>query len=161
MGAPKVKISFSDKDHVTIVVTKDYPASSENTAAQVWGIVADFSNVKTIFPSLLRNYLTYPDETQNRVGTIRDMTFGGKSLSVAIEQLKAIDDEKRSLTYISLAGLPVTNYISVIKVSGDNACTLSWTIDYDQQPLNKEFAKGLAQLFVEGENEIAKVLDLS
>ena len=156
---PTSAINYTGDNHVEMIISCTYPSGeTKNTADQVWDIVADFSNVKTIFPTLLRNYLSYPDQTQKRVGTIRDMTFGGNPISTAIEKLTAVDYPGRSLTYISLAGLPVTNYSGVMSVLGDNRCTLTWTVNYDQKPIDKDLAKGLAKLFVTGEKEIGKVL---
>jgi len=161
MVTPKTKISYKGKEHVKLVITCKYPASkSGNTANEVWNIVLDFTNIKTIFPTIVRNYVTYPDTTQKKIGTIRDMTFGGKTLSIGIEKLTKISEKKRTLAYTSLDGLPVTNYLGVMSVKGSNACTLTWTITYDQSPIDKKFAKFLTGLFVKGEIEIAKVIGL-
>ena len=71
--------------------------------------MANFTDLKTIFPNISRNYVTCPDAKDKKVGTIRDMTFGGDSISTAIEELKSLDNEARKLTYASLAGLPSFN----------------------------------------------------
>lgn len=157
MSTPKSKITYTP-GHVEMVITCEYEANKfNNTAKRVWDIIADFSNVKIFFPTLIRNYLTYPDDTTNLVGTIRDMTFGGSSLSVAIEKLTKLDNEKRSLTYISLDGFK--NYEGVITVEGENACTLTWTVNYDQDPVDKSTAEVFAGLFESAETEIGKVLN--
>jgi hypothetical protein len=159
MKEPKAKITYKKGGHVKIVITCDYPANkSYNTAQRVWDIVSDFSGIKTVFPLIVRNYMTYPDDKQTEVGTIRDMTFGGKKLTIGIEQLTKIDKKKRSITYISMYGLPVSNYVGTMKVSGKNACTLIWTITYDQLPIDKKFANFMAGLFVNGEMEIGRVI---
>lgn len=161
MLKPQVKITYSGKNHVKIVITCNYPASNcGNTADDVWNIVADFASIKTIFPSIIRNYITYPDAKQTKLGTIRDMTFGGDTISIGIEKLTQLDTKKRSLSYISMEGLPVSNYLGVMKVTGKNACKLTWTISYDQKPVVKKFAKFLAGLFVQGEIEIGKVIGI-
>jgi len=158
---PTTKITYK-RNHVRMVISCDYPAGTvKNTADRVWAIIADFSNVKTIFPSVLRNYLTYPGDTEKRVGTIRDMTFAGDPLSIGIEQLVSLNDKNRVLKYVSLGGLPVTDYKAVMKVIGDNECTLSWTVNYDQKKVDKGLAKILASIFAGGEVEIGKVLGLS
>ena len=159
MTNPKTKITCKKGGHVKIVISCDYPANkSSNTAQKVWDIVSDFSAIKTIFPLIIRNYITYPDDKQTEVGTIRDMTFGGKNLAIGIEKLTKMNHPKRSLTYISLDGLPVSNYVGKMKVKGKNACTLVWTITYDQQPVDKKFAVFMSGLFVNGEKEIGKVI---
>ena len=159
MMQPKTKITYKKSGHVKIVISCNYPANKScNTAQKVWDIISDFSAIKTIFPLIIRNYITYPDDKQTEVGTIRDMTFGGKKLAIGIEKLTKIDHTKRSLTYISMEGLPVSNYVGTMKVKGKNACTLVWTITYDQQPIDKKFAVFLSGLFVNGETEIGKVI---
>ena len=158
MIAPKTKIRISG-NKVKMVISCAYPAQkNRNTADEVWAIVSDFPNVKTIFPTLIRNYITYPDDTQERVGTIRDMTFAGNPPSIGIEKLLSLNDSKRTLQYTSLEGLPVSNYLGTMKVTGMNQCTLTWTISYTQKPPQKKFAKFLAGLFASGEKEIANVI---
>jgi hypothetical protein len=159
MNDPKTKITFKKGRHVKIVVTCNYSQKKIGNAAQeVWEIVSDFSSIKKIFPLIVRNYITYPDDQSTQLGTIRDMTFGGKQLQIGIEKLTAYNEKKRSLTYISMEGLPVTNYVGTMKVKGKNACQLIWTITYDQQPLVKKFAEQMAGLFVNGANEIGRLI---
>ncbi|PHR29277.1 MAG: hypothetical protein COA38_11530 [Fluviicola sp.] len=167
MGYSNAKAEiFHDGDHVKLIISCDYPAqSNQNTAEQVWDIVSDFSNVKTIFPVLLKNILTYPDQTEYRIGTIRDMTFGdGKTPvqnpSYATEKLTALDKENRSLTYISVAPSSnnVTDYKGVMQVVGDNECTLIWTVTYIQNPYDPNYSNNMTGLFISGENQIGTVL---
>ncbi len=160
MSSPKTKITCKKNGNVTIVVACNYPAKKKgNTAQLVWDIVSDFSSIKTIFPLVVRNYITYPDSKNTEIGTIRDMTFGGTNLEIGIEKLTKLDNKKRSLTYISLEGLPVKDYKGKMKVRGKNACTLIWTITYNKMPVDKKFATKMAGLFVNGENEIGKVVN--
>ncbi|MDG1332821.1 MAG: ferritin-like domain-containing protein [Crocinitomicaceae bacterium] len=172
----KDKMSFSnatseihhDGNKVTLIISCDYPAGTNfNTADKVWDIVADFSNVKTIFPVLLTNTLTYPDQTESRIGTVRDMKFGDgqtpvKNYSHAAEKLTALDHENRSLTYISVAPETdnVTDYQGVMKVVGDNKCTLTWTVTYVQTPYDPKHSANMVGLFIAGENQIGTVLGL-
>lgn len=155
-----------DGDQVKLVISCNYPANfTQNTGELVWDIVSDFSNVKTIFPVLLKNILTYPDQTEFRIGTIRDMTFGdGKTPvqnpSYATEKLMALDKGNRSLTYISVAPSTnnVTDYQGVMQVIGDNACTLIWTVTYIQRPYDSGYSNSMVGLFISGENQIGTVL---
>jgi len=159
MSNPKTKITCKKSGNVEIIITCDYPAKKHgNTANQVWDIVSDFSSIKTIFPLVVRNYITYPDSKNTQVGTIRDMTFGGGKLEIGIEKLIKLDEKKRSLTYISMEGLPVKNYVGKMKVKGKNACTLIWTITYNKLPVDKKFAVKMAGLFVNGEKQIGRVV---
>ena len=115
----------------TVHVSRDYPGGTPPIAPCVWGIVSDFGGLKTIFPNLVRVYLTYPDAKETRVGTLRDMTFLNPNseypLSGGNEQLVKRDEDARGIRYISLQGLPVTDYESVMQVTGEDACTLNWT----------------------------------
>jgi hypothetical protein len=155
---PKTKITYKG-NHVRMVISCEYPAGTDkNTADAVWAIVSNFTDIKVIFPTILRNYITYPDGTDKQLHTIRDMTFAGDPLSIGIEQLVRLNDKKRILAYVSLGGLPVTNYRAVMRVKGDNACTLSWSVNYDQETVDKGFAKILAGIFAGGEKQIGTVV---
>ena len=157
----------SEADTTTVCVKRNYAAGVEPTTAQrVWEIVSDFGGIRTIFPSLVRNLLTYPDATGTVIGMVRDMTFiipnSSNPLSTSIEQLIQLDPESHRLTYIAVLGLPVTNYQSAMEVTGDEACTLTWTSTFkpNQDESGKAFAKILAGILTGGADQIATVLSL-
>ena len=153
-------------------VRQDYPAGVPTpTAQRVWHIVANFGGIKTIFPSVLGVYLTYPDATDAAIQTTRCMTFAPSDpanplssknpLSFGVEQLVELDEQARRLTYISAMGLPVKNYRSVMEVTGDDACRLTWTSSFTIDPKDTDqvkFVDILAHILAGGTNQIAKTL---
>lgn len=144
----------------TVRVMREYPAGVPPTAQRVWEIVSDFGGLKTIFPSLVRVYLTYPDATTNSLLMVRDITFAGNPLAYGVEQLIELDDQARRLSYISVLGLPVRDYRSVMEVRGKNACQLTWTATFKPNPGQEGIADALAQTLTSGANQIATVLGL-
>lgn len=152
-----------DGNTTTVRVTRDYRAGVPPTGPLVWAIVANFGGLKTIFPSLVRIYVTYPDSTAGAVGTLRDMTFivpGPNPLSGGIERLVELDEQAHRLKYISLSGLPVTGYQSVMEVVGEDACTLTWTSTFTLpgDPEVKGFPEILAGILSRGADQIATAL---
>lgn len=171
IGRAQYRVIVYDDRTTTVVVTRDYsPVEQSNTSQRVWDIVADFGGIKTIFPSVLRVYVTYPDASDTAVGTIRDMTFPPQNpdslsddnpLLFGVEQLTEFCDSDRRLTYISVLGLPVKNYRSVMEVTGDNGCELTWTSTFTPNPGQDGFAEFLAtQILAPGANQIATALEL-
>ena len=163
MAKAKSKVTV-ESGVTTISVTRDYPAGEQATAPRVWEIISDFSGLKKIFPNLLRVYVTYPDDSSSVIGTVRDMTFSPSSsdhmypLPVGIEKLVELNEKSRRLQYISVLGLPAKDYASVMQVTGENACTLSWVSTYRDDGGGAGFANVLAGILVSGADQIAKVL---
>jgi len=150
---------------------RDYPAGVPPTTAQrVWQIAANFGGIKTIFPSALSVYVTYPDASDTAINTVRYGTFPPPDpnsplspknwLSFAVEQLIDLDEQARRLTYISTLGLPVKNYRSVMEVTGEDACRLTWTSSFAIVPGQEEFVGILAVILTGGANQIATALGL-
>ena len=151
----------TDGGVTTVHVSRDYPGAELPTAPRVWEIVSDYGALKKVFPSLVRVTVNYPDDQTTAINTSRDMTFQTPNgASVGIEQLVELDEENRWLKYISVLGLPVTNYESVMEVSGDNACTLNWTSTFTPNQGNEDFAKTLAFILSGGADQIAAALGL-
>ncbi len=153
----------------TVRITRNYAArAAPTTAARVWQIVSNFGGIKTIFPSLLRVYLTYPDSNDTQVGTVRDMAFAPANneqplspmnpLSLGIEQLVSLDCDERQLEYVSVLGLPVTGYKSTMQVTGEDACRLTWTSTFTPNPDSGDIAQVLAGILASGADQIAKVI---
>ena len=119
VGAAHYRIDQGPVDHAKVTVRRAYSEGlAPSTAEQVWRAASNFGDVKVLFPSLLRLYLTYPDDSTTQVGLIRDMTFapapGGRDLAFGIEQLVELDEPQRKLAYISVLGLPLQDYRSEI-----------------------------------------------
>jgi hypothetical protein len=172
LDAAKYEIKIEANGNARVRVRRDYPAGKPTpTVQRVWQIVADFGGTKTMYPSCLSAYLTYPDATDAVINTVRHVTFAPPDatkplssknpLPYSVEQLIELDAQARRLTYISALGLPVKNYKSVMEVTGDNACRLTWTSTFTVAKKDEGFAETLAQILAAGANQIAKVLKLA
>jgi polyketide cyclase/dehydrase/lipid transport protein len=170
LGAADCQIKEVDGTSI-VQAWRDFPAGVLPTTAQrVWEIVSDFGGVKTIYPSLLSIYLTYPEPTDTLINTVRHVTFtppvAGSPLSAdnplpfAVEQLVELDPAARRLAYIWVLGLPVKNYHSVVEVTGEDACRLTWTSTFTTDPNQEKFPEILADILTRGINQIATVLGL-
>lgn len=171
LGAANYETKIGANGSAMVRVWRDYPASAPTpTAQRVWQIVADFGGIKTIFPSTLSVYLTYPAATDAAINTVRCMTFAPPNpesplssknpLPFGVEQLVELDEQARRLAYISALGLPVKNYRSVMEVSGDNACQLTWTSSFTIDEKDEGFMDTLAHILAAGANQIATTLNL-
>lgn len=171
LGAAIYEIEINSKMAATVRVRRDYPAGLVPTTAQrVWEIAADFSSIKRIFPSVLSVYLTYPDATTTTINSVRYMTFAPSNpdsplsptnpLALGVEQLTSLDNGTRQLTYISVLGLPVENYKSTMKVTGEDACTLTWTSTFTVTANQEPFVEILVHILTSGANQIAIALGL-
>ena len=172
LDAAKYEIKIDANGKAKVRVQREYAAGKPTpTAERVWEIVSDFGGNKTMYPSCLSVYLTYPDATDEAINTVRHMTFAPPDqtkplsaknpLPIAIEQLIELDAQARRLTYISALGMPVKNYRSVMEVSGDNACKLIWTSTFTVDKKDEGFVTTLAQILAAGANQIAKVLSVA
>ena len=166
IGAARVRVECAADGRARVEVRRAYAAGlPPTTADQVWSVVADFGGLKRIFPGLVRLYLAYPDAGETMVGTIRDMAFdpgaGGGPLNVGVEQLVAFDEAGRTLAYVSVLGLPVSDYRSEMRVTGTDACELTWTSTCEVTPDNAGFLDVLGQILAGGANQIATHLGVA
>jgi hypothetical protein len=171
LGAAQYETKIEADGTALVRAWRDYPAGVPPTTAQrVWQIAADFGAVKTIFPLLLSVYITYPDVSTTRLNTARHMTFPPPDpnsplspknpLFFGIEQLVEFDDQARRLAYISPLGMPVQNYRSVMQVTGEDACQLTWTSTFVPDAGQESFVDVLAGILASGANQIAAALGL-
>jgi len=165
VGRAHVRIDSSTDGQASVAVRRSYAAGiAPGTADHVWRIVADFGGLKLIFPGLVRLYLTYPDAAETRIGTVRDMAFdpgpGGGALNMGIERLVALDEAARTLAYVSVLGLPVTDYRSEMKVTGADECELAWVSTCRVTPENLGFLDVLGTILANGANQIATHLGI-
>ena len=172
VGATQFETKIKSDGTAIVRAWRDYRAGGAPTTAQrVWEIASDFGGAKTIFPLLLSVYITYPDASTTKLGTARYMTFPppdlGSPLSpknplfFGIEKLIEIDEQARRLTYISPLGMPVQNYQSVMQVTGEDACRLTWTSTFVPDAGQEGFVDVLAQILASGANQIATALGLT
>ena len=171
LGNAYYEIQIEANGAASVRVWHDYATGVfPTTARRVWEIVANFGGIKTIFPSVLSVYLTYPDDTTAEINTVRYMTFAPANagsplsptnpLSLGVEKLMALDEKARQLTYISVLGMQVENYQSTMAVTGDDACTLTWTSTFTVPASQESFVEILANILAGGTNQIATALGL-
>ena len=155
----------------SVQIKRSYTAGNPKTSDCVWRIISDFGGAKTLFPSMVSVYNTYPDNTANLVNMVRTMAFAPAKatspmsaqnpLSTGIEQLTSLDNQARHLTYTSVLGLPVKDYHSVMQVTGKNACELTWTSSFQVDAKDKgqvSFISVLVNILAMGANQIATAL---
>jgi Polyketide cyclase / dehydrase and lipid transport len=160
VGRADVRIECSTEGQARVTVRRPYAAGiAPATADHVWRIVADFGGLKLIFPDLVRLYLAYPDAGETLVGAVRDMAFdpgpAGGALNMGVERLVACDEAGRTLAYVSVLGLPVSDYRSEMTVSGKDACELAWVSTCRVAPENVGFLDILGGILASGANQIA------
>jgi hypothetical protein len=119
---------------------------------------------------MLSVLVSYPDTLGTAKNTVRCMTFAPpdstsplstkNALAFAVEQLVELDEPARRLTYISVLGMPVQNYRSIMQVTGEDTCRLTWTSTFTIDPKQKKFVKILAGILVAGAEQIAVTLGL-
>jgi hypothetical protein len=171
LSAANYEIKIDAEGTSIVQAWRDYPAGVPPTTAQrVWSIVANFGGIKTIFPDVLSVYLTYPDNTDAAINTVRYITFtppnsqnplsSKNPLPFSVEQLLELDGQARRLVYTSTLGMPVKNYRSVMEVNGEDACQLIWTSSFTMDTDQEGFVDSLAMILANGTNRIAMILGL-
>jgi hypothetical protein len=171
LDAAQYETKIESDGAIMVRAWRDYPAGLRPTTAErVWRIASDFGGVKAVFPLMLSVYISYPDTLGTAKNMVRCMTFAppdlmsplskNNALAFGVEQLVEINEKARSLTYISVLGMPVENYRSTMQVTGDDACRLTWTSTFTIDPKQKKFVKTLAGILVDGANQIAVTLGL-
>ena len=54
----------------SVQVKRSYTAGNPKTSDRVWQIISDFGGAKTLFPSMVSVYNTYPDNTAICIGIV-------------------------------------------------------------------------------------------
>jgi len=170
VGPAQFEIITEADGATTVRVWREYPAGNPPTVERVWQVVRDFDRAKAIFPLLLSVLVSYPDAADAVINTVRSMTFAppdqakplssNNALAFAVEKLVELDEEARCLTYISVLGMPVQNYRSVMQVTGDDQCQLTWTSSFVIDPGHEDFVETLIKILAGGANQIAVTLGL-
>jgi len=94
------------------------------SADEAWKLIGGFNALPDWHPAVEKSELA--EEGQQR----RLDIAGG---SVIVERLEKIDDGSRTYSYsIEESPLPVANYKSTLKVSGEgDACSVEWSSEFD------------------------------
>jgi len=94
------------------------------SADEAWQLVGGFNALPDWHPAVRKSELA--EAGQER---ILDLAGGGK----IVERLEKMDDGSRTYTYsIKESSLPVSNYTSTIRITGEgDNCTIVWSSDYD------------------------------
>ncbi|MBI1206247.1 MAG: SRPBCC family protein [Azospirillum sp.] len=104
--------------------------------ARVWPVIRDFRGLSDWHPAFA-DCVIEDGVPGDRVGCVRrfELADGGGTLR---EQLLALDDQRKLLAYTILSSpVPITNYVSVMRVvsvtDGDRSF-LRWSCDFDVKP---------------------------
>jgi hypothetical protein len=102
-----------------ISMTTDIDASAD----EVWKLIGGFNALPDWHPAIEKSQLE--EEGQQR----RLSVAGGGTI---IERLEKIDDDSRTYSYtITDSPLPLANYKSTIKVTGEGAgCSVEWSSEF-------------------------------
>lgn len=121
------------------------------SADQVWQMIGHFNALPDWHPAVEKSELT--EEGQTR----RLSLAGGGTI---VEKLEKLDDHSRTYTYsIVDSPLPVKNYTSTIKVSGegDNA-TVEWSSEFEASGMPENDAmKAIEQVYQTGLDNLKKM----
>jgi uncharacterized protein YndB with AHSA1/START domain len=103
---------------------------------KVWAVIGDFCGIANWHPAIASCEASEAGGTKMRKLTTKD---GG----VLNEALKAWDDQAMSYTYAILdSPLPVANYVSTIKVTGNGAASsIEWSSTFDAKGAPDDKAK--------------------
>lgn len=106
----------------SVNVTETVTAAADD----VWRVMSDFGGIE---PNEMIAGCTMEGEG---VGAVRTIALNGGG--EIIERLEAQDDGARTFTYaiINDSPLPVKNYVSTVKISGDSAATtVDWSSTFE------------------------------
>jgi Polyketide cyclase / dehydrase and lipid transport len=118
------------------------------TVAEAWSLVGGFCGIKTWHPAIANCVESEKDGAKLRTLTAKDgATF--------VEQLVKWDDKGTSYTYKILESpLPVSNYISTIKVEEDDEpgkVAITWSSTFDPKGVSEDAArKAVADVYLAG-----------
>jgi hypothetical protein len=106
-----------------LAVESNYKATSTSSADVVWGKVGDFCGIANWHPAVAKCELSHGKK-------IRTLTLKGGG--TIVERLLKWDEKGMSYTYTIVSSpLPVTNYVSTIKVvSAGTGSDVVWTGKY-------------------------------
>ncbi|GAA4869217.1 SRPBCC family protein [Actinomycetospora straminea] len=106
----------------------------------VWRVVRDFDSLPAWVPAVAACRLD-GDVPADQVGAVRRLALDGDGGTV-VEQLVALDDRERTLTYAILESpFPVQDYratIRVFPVTSSGECFVSWSVLFDCDPGDAE-----------------------
>ena len=118
------------------------------TTAKAWSLVGDFCGIKTWHPAIATCELSEKDGAKIRTLTTKD---GGKF----VERLVDWDDKGTSYSYEILESpLPVTHYVSTIKVEDDDEpgkVAITWSSTFEPNGVSEDAARKIvADIYLAG-----------
>jgi hypothetical protein len=118
------------------------------TPAQAWALVGDFCGISQWHPAIAKCELSQQDGARIRTLTTKDgATF--------VEKLVKWDDKAMAYTYEILESpLPVSNYVSTLKVEADDEpgkVAIVWSSSFEPKGVaEKQARKIVADIYVAG-----------
>ncbi|GAB3297347.1 SRPBCC family protein [Parasphingorhabdus pacifica] len=129
------------------------------SAKEVWAAIRDFDGLPQWHPGISSSTLA-ENAHGTEVGAVRILVLADGA--EVREQLVALDDAERTLTYDILSGpFPVRSYRATLRafpISGSDQCLVEWFAHYDadavdEADLDKTFAEGVFGAGLHGLNK--------
>ncbi len=121
-------------------------------AAQVWGVIGGFNALPDWHPGIEKSEL-------EGGGTMRRLTVPG--VGTIVERLEHSDDDERTYTYSIVEGpLPVSNYISTVRVTEDDdgkGCTVEWSSKFDAEGPEADALAAIGGVYEAGLENLKKM----
>ena len=118
------------------------------TTAKAWALIGDFCGIKTWHPAIQSCILSEKDGAKIR-------TLIAKDGATFVEKLLKWDDQGTSYTYEILSSpLPVTHYISTLKVEDDDEpgkVAITWSSSFEPAGASEDTArKAVSDVYLAG-----------
>ncbi len=123
------------------------------SADEAWRMIGGFNALPDWHPSVEKSELTEEGQTRTL-----SLAAGGGTI---VEKLEKMDDGSRTYSYsIVDSPLPVANYRSTIKVSGEgDDCTIEWTGEFEPIGAENEAADAIRGIYQAGFDNLNKMFN--
>ena len=121
------------------------------SADEAWRLIGGFNALPDWHPSVEKSELTEEGQTRTL-----SLAAGGGTI---VEKLEKMDDGSRTYSYsIVDSPLPVANYRSTIKVSGEgDDCTIEWTGEFDAVGGEDDATEAIRGIYQAGFDNLKKM----
>jgi uncharacterized protein YndB with AHSA1/START domain len=122
------------------------------SADKVWELIGGFNALPDWHPAVEKSEL-------EEGGTVRRLSLAGGG--EIVEKLEKVDDNEHVYTYsIVSAPLPVTNYVSTIRVKdeGEGKCSVEWSSEFQTPGASEnEAVQAIQGIYQAGFDQLQKI----